>query len=86
MSTDLSERLYDLPPSAKLVLKVLGEEGALTQSELAARTLLPQRTVRQALGSLEDAGVVEEEIDFMDARRKVYTAAIDGHWPMSRES
>ena len=63
-----------LPPSAKLVYKTLEYEGSLTQSQLAEESLLPQRTVRHALGKLQNAGVVEESAYLMDARKSMYTA------------
>ena len=73
MSTT-DERVSELPPSAKLVYKTLEYEGSLTQSQLAEESLLPQRTVRHALGKLQDAGVVEESAYLMDARKSMYTA------------
>ncbi|MFB6304442.1 MAG: winged helix-turn-helix domain-containing protein [Haloferacaceae archaeon] len=62
----------DLPPSAKLVAKVLDYDGTLSQSELAEETLLPPRTVRHALSRLEEAGVVESRFSFADARKRLY--------------
>jgi len=46
--TDRWSAVRDLPPSAKLVAKVLDYNDTLTQSELAEETLLPPRTVRYA--------------------------------------
>jgi len=63
----------DLPPSAKLVAKVLEYEDTLSQSELAEETLLPARTVRYALSRLEDAEVVDSRFSFTDARKRLYT-------------
>lgn len=65
----------DLPPSAKLVYKALEYEGPMTQGQLAAETLLPARTVRDALSRLEDAQVVEERIFIPDARKSTYALA-----------
>jgi len=45
----LADELLNMPPSSKLLLKTLEYEGSLTQKELAAKTLLPDRTVRLAL-------------------------------------
>ncbi|HKJ58936.1 MAG TPA: winged helix-turn-helix domain-containing protein, partial [Halobacteriales archaeon] len=56
---DADERLRELPPSAKLVYKVLEYDGSLTQGQLADETLLPPRTVRYATSRLEEAGVVD---------------------------
>jgi DNA-binding MarR family transcriptional regulator len=71
--TDPEETVGELPPSAKLVYKTLEYEGAMTQSQLADSSLLPQRTVRHALTKLQDAGVVEESAYLMDARKSMYT-------------
>lgn len=67
------ELLRELPPSAKLVAKVLEYNETLTQSELAEETLLPPRTVRYALTRLDDAGLVESRFSFTDARKRIYT-------------
>ncbi|WP_338741606.1 helix-turn-helix domain-containing protein [Haloplanus salilacus] len=66
----------DLPPSAKLVAKVLDYNETLSQSQLADETLLPPRTVRYALSRLEDADVVETRISFSDARKRLYSLKI----------
>ena len=66
-----------LPPSAKLVAKALEYNGRLTQSQLAAETLLPARTVRYALSRLEECDTVDSRFSFTDARKRVYTLAIE---------
>ncbi|ELZ58655.1 MULTISPECIES: helix-turn-helix domain-containing protein [Halorubrum] len=66
----------DLPPSAKLVAKVLDYNDTLTQSELAEETLLPPRTVRYALSRLEDEGVVDSRFSFTDARKRLYSLSV----------
>ena len=73
LTTEQQESLRGLPPSAKLVLKVLEYNEALTQGELADETLLPPRTVRYALTRLEEAGVVESRFSFADARKRLYS-------------
>ena len=72
-SIDRWDRVRDLPPSAKLVAKVLEYEGTLSQSDLAEETLLPSRTVRYALTRLEDVDAVESRFSFTDARKRLYT-------------
>ncbi|MFC6836537.1 MarR family transcriptional regulator [Halomarina ordinaria] len=69
---DFRERLRELPPSAKLVAKVLEDETPLSQGELAEESLLPDRTVRYALNRLDEAGLVESRYSFRDARKQVY--------------
>ena len=70
------DAVADLPPSAKLVAKVLEYEDTLSQTELADETLLPPRTVRYAVSELEEAGVVESRFSFTDARKRLYTLTI----------
>ena len=71
------DAVRDLPPSAKLVAKVLEYNGTLTQSQLADETLLPPRTVRYALSRLEEVDVVDSRFSFADARKRVYTLAVE---------
>ncbi|MFC6974247.1 MarR family transcriptional regulator [Halomicroarcula sp. GCM10025709] len=61
-----------MPPSAKLVAKVLEDEAPLSQGQLADASLLPDRTVRYALNRLEDSELVESRYSFTDARKQVY--------------
>ncbi|MFW6437180.1 MAG: MarR family transcriptional regulator, partial [Halococcoides sp.] len=71
-STPGWDAIADHPPSAKLVAKVLEYNDALTQSQIADRSKLPGRTVRYALGRLEDVDVVHSRPSFRDARKRVY--------------
>lgn len=66
------ERLRDLPPSAKLVAKVLETQAPLPQGRLAEESLLPDRTVRYALNRLEEVGLVDSRYSLTDARKQVY--------------
>jgi len=69
---EFRDRLRELPPSAKLVAKVLGDEPPMSQGELAEESLLPDRTVRYALNRLEEVGLVGSRYSFHDARKQVY--------------
>ena len=69
---DFRERLRELPPSAKLVAKVLEMDAPLSQGQLAEESLLPDRTVRYALNRLEDEDLVDSRYSFQDARKQVY--------------
>lgn len=69
---DFRERLRELPPSAKLVAKVLETDAPLSQGRLAEESLLPDRTVRYALNRLEESDLVESRYSFQDARKQVY--------------
>ncbi len=71
------DAVADLPPSAKLVAKVLEYNDRLTQSQLAEETMLPTRTVRYALTRLEEVDAVESRFSFTDARKRVYTLAVE---------
>ena len=66
------DRLRELPPSAKLVAKVLESDSPLSQGQLAEESLLPDRTVRYALNRLEDVDLVDSRYSFRDARKQVY--------------
>jgi DNA-binding GntR family transcriptional regulator len=70
--TEYRDRLRELPPSAKLVAKVLEGEAPLSQGGLAEESLLPDRTVRYALNRLEEVGLVDSRYSFTDARKQVY--------------
>jgi DNA-binding MarR family transcriptional regulator len=69
------ERLRELPPSAKLVAKVLETEAPLSQGQLAEESLLPDRTVRYALNRLDEMELVESRYSVQDARKQVYALA-----------
>lgn len=70
--TEFRDRLRELPPSAKLVAKVLESDAPLSQGQLADESLLPDRTVRYALNRLEDDDLVNSRYSFQDARKQVY--------------
>jgi len=72
LSDDFRNRLRELPPSAKLVAKVLETDAPLSQGQLAEESLLPDRTVRYALNRLEDEDLVDSRYSFQDARKQVY--------------
>jgi len=71
----LAEDLLNMPPSSKLLLKILEYEGSMTQKELASKTMLPDRTVRLALSHLLEKGHVKRKVSFRDARQKIYEIA-----------
>ncbi|MFW5965687.1 MAG: helix-turn-helix transcriptional regulator [Halodesulfurarchaeum sp.] len=68
----------DLPPSAKLVLKVLEYNGGLTQKQIVDKSRLSQRTVRDALDRLQDRTIVEKNIYVPDARQNLYSLSTPG--------
>ena len=72
MSETDGEAISDLPPSAKLVFKVLEYKGPLTQKGIVEESMLSARTVRYALERLDEVGVVDEDVYFADARQNLY--------------
>ncbi|MFC6717514.1 MarR family transcriptional regulator [Natrialbaceae archaeon GCM10025810] len=71
------EDVRDLPPSAKLVAKVLEYNDTMTQQQIAEETLLPARTVRYALNRLDEENVIRSRFSFSDARKRLYSLDID---------
>jgi predicted transcriptional regulator len=78
MADSDGETIADLPPSAKLVYKVLEYNGPLTQKGIVEESMLSARTVRYALERLEGIGVVDEDVYFADARQNLYELSGDG--------
>jgi NAD+ kinase len=72
----LAEDMLKMPPSAKLILKTLEYEGTLSQKDLAARTMLPERTVRLSLSHLLSQGYVKKKTSLRDARQRIYELKI----------
>ena len=73
----VTDSIRELPPSAKLVAKVLEYNETLTQSQIAEETLLPDRTVRYALNRLDEEGIVDSRFSFSDARKRIYTLDLE---------
>ena len=71
--SEYRERLRELPPSAKLVAKVLETDAPLSQGQLVEESLLPDRTVRYALNRLGEADLLQSRYSFRDARKHVYS-------------
>jgi NAD+ kinase len=68
----LAEEMLKMPPSAKLILKTLEYEGALSQKDLVTRTMLPERTIRLSLSHLISQGYVKKKTSLRDARQRIY--------------
>jgi DNA-binding MarR family transcriptional regulator len=69
---EVHESVSELSPAAKLVYFTLHREGPGLSRELASAALLDQRTTRDALQRLQDAGVVASRPSVRDARADVY--------------
>ncbi|WP_243674866.1 helix-turn-helix domain-containing protein [Vulcanisaeta distributa] len=62
----------DLPPSAKFILKILEYEGQLTQKEIVEKTMLPSRTVRNALSILiRKGGLIQRQVIIRGGNKEV---------------
>ena len=72
----MDDVLSELPPSAKLVVKVLEYNGGMTQKEIVEKSRLSQRTVRDALDRLQENDLVEKDIYIPDARQNLYRLAL----------
>lgn len=68
----LEDYLDELPPSAKLVFKVLEYRGRMTQKELVEETRLSKRTTRYALNRLKERDLVTQEPCYEDMRSLIY--------------
>lgn len=68
----VAEELLRMPPSARLVLKMLEYEGPLTPSDISRKTMLPERTARLALSLLAERGLVGRKPVLRDARERLY--------------
>lgn len=65
-------RLRNMPVSAKLIYRILAEEGNMTQKELINASMLPERTARYALHLLLEGGMITHQPHFTDARQTIY--------------
>ena len=84
--TQAEDSVRDLPPSGKLVLKVLEYNGGLTQKEIVEKSRLSQRTVRDALDRLQEQSIVEKNIYVPDARQNLYTLTVESEAPVEAEA
>jgi DNA-binding MarR family transcriptional regulator len=74
---EVEEKIDELPPSAKLVFKVLEYNHQMTQKEIADETRLSVRTVRYALNRLTEKGLVEQVPCLSDGRQTLYDLSDD---------
>ena len=70
-------RATGIPKATLLrILKTLEYEVALSQKELASRTMLPERTIRLSLSHLISQGYVKKKTSLRDARQRIYELKI----------
>jgi len=72
LPTAKTHAIEGLPPSVKLVYKVLEYEGPLTYKELIDKSGLPTRTARYALKILLDRGMIVKSYLNRDAKKTIY--------------
>lgn len=61
-----------LSSATKLVLKVLERNKWMNQKQIIAKAFLSPRTVKYAIKSLKEKGLLREKRDFNDLRKKYY--------------
>jgi len=61
-----------LPPSSKIVLEILGTEGAMTHKDIVRKTHCNPRTVRYALRKLKENKLLIEKMNMQDMRQIIY--------------
>jgi DNA-binding MarR family transcriptional regulator len=71
----INGKLYEYPPSVKLVFKTLEGKETMTLRDIEKETYLPYRTVRYAVKRLKEAGLVIRIFYVKDARRALYRLA-----------
>lgn len=70
----LPEEAEDMTPSQKLVLAVIeSTKNGATQKEIMEATYMPRRTIRHAIGELQQAGHIDAMTNPRDARQSIYT-------------
>lgn len=61
-----------LPRSSKVVLNILGKEGALTHKDIVSKSHFSPRTVRYALKKLKERKLLIEKMNMQDMRQIIY--------------
>ncbi len=64
-----------LPQSALIVMEILRKEGALTPKAIFKKTNFAPRTVRYALKTLLENGIVDKVPNLLDLRQNKYRLA-----------
>ncbi|MGF3499266.1 MAG: helix-turn-helix transcriptional regulator [Candidatus Methanosuratincola sp.] len=61
-----------MPFTVAKVLEIIALEGPATQSDIRKKTSIPTRTVKYAIKSLRESGMIKEIPDWKDMRKKIY--------------
>ena len=70
---DKPVELFEGSPASKFVLHIIKNSVKIDQSSLIKATGLSRRTIQNALIELMDAGLIQENTDIRDLRRKIYS-------------
>lgn len=66
------EIIKSIPPSAKLLLRVIKEKKISRFDELIDETMLSKRTLLYAIRTLKELDLIETQICMNDARKRFY--------------
>lgn len=66
------EVIRSVPPSAKLLLRVLRENKISRFDDLMDETMLSKRTLLYAIRTLKELDLIETQVCMSDARRRFY--------------
>lgn len=69
---EATEIVKPIPPSAKLILKLLSEKKIMRFEELKESTAFSKRTLLYAIKTLREMDLVETQICMNDTRRRFY--------------
>ena len=72
-SMDKHMELFEGSPATKFVLHIIKNSIKIDQGSLISATGLSRRTVQNALTELIDSGLIQENTDIRDLRRKIYS-------------
>jgi DeoR/GlpR family transcriptional regulator of sugar metabolism len=61
-----------LPQSSKIVLEILGTEGAMTHKDIVKKSHCSPRTIRYALKKLKEKKLLIEKMNMQDMRQIIY--------------
>jgi MarR family. len=70
---DKHMELFEGSPATKFVLHIIKNSIKIDQGSLISATGLSRRTVQNALTELIDSGLIQENTDIRDLRRKIYS-------------
>jgi predicted transcriptional regulator len=61
-----------LPQSSKIILEILGTNGAMTHKDIVRRSHFSSRTIRYALKKLKENKLLIEKMNMQDMRQIIY--------------